>query len=224
MRWGIQARGGGQAPHKVCALLVDLQGAPFVQIQSDLCTHKLATIQSCSPSPLSSLNTGVLPLWRWAGEYMFIYIYMVRCFAFGCKPYLLSESMLTTLSRDMTVHLPAAPHLRKMKLVLWCTCSPFRDSASTMATTMNIQNAHVSFVSGLPSSTTRTARISQASASILPSFRVRPTLSIDVSTVPRTLEPTRRWRATDRCWSLAPCSTNCQRASLSQIRLQTIVC
>lgn len=61
---------------------------------------------------------------------------MVRCFALGCKPYLLSESMLTTLNRDMTVHPPAAPHLREMKLVQWCTCSPCRDSASTMATTM----------------------------------------------------------------------------------------
>lgn len=45
-------------------------------------------------------------------------------------------------------------------------------------------DAHVSFVSGLPSSTTRTARIPQDYAPISPSFRVWPTLS----TVPRTLE------------------------------------
>lgn len=40
--------------------------------------HKLATIQSCSPSPLLSLNTGGPSIWRWAGDYLFLYIYMVR--------------------------------------------------------------------------------------------------------------------------------------------------
>ena len=41
-------------------------------------------------------------------------------------------------------------------------------------------DAHVSFVSGLPSSTTRTARIPQAYVSMSTSFRVWRTLSIDV--------------------------------------------
>lgn len=67
----------------------------------------------------------------------YIYIWYV-IFALGCETYILSESMLTTLSRDMTVHLPAASHLREMKLVQWSTCSPGRDLASTVATTMTI--------------------------------------------------------------------------------------
>ena len=68
-----------QALHKVCAPLVDLRCAPLAQVRSDLNTHKPATIRSCSSPPLFPLNKGVLFLWRWAGDYLFIYIYMVRC-------------------------------------------------------------------------------------------------------------------------------------------------